>query len=270
MPRGFGIVPEHDFVRLVHPEGADVAVIEYRERVRPLVKVGAAIRRFLAEQPQLACALPDCVERTITAEGEYAAVATLPGEAQQIDLGFVFGDDFYAQVTSVCFRSEHFDAMTHQVRALVFDDTHLLGVRRRRFEYAPPRGWQPIVRGFITDWLAPEYPRDFVRLTAYPAFPRVITSRKLPAEMRPVAPIHTSSGLVGEIGEAVLPLGAKRCAVLHDERYVYTLEATAREPAQLERHRDEIDEVFASAQPIPAPREHLHDADFAAQGHWID
>src|SRR5207253_1767093 len=109
IPRGWAVVNELETIELVHPEGRDVATIEYRERVRPLVKAGALIRRLLAEQPAFACdGLPDCVERMTTAEGEYAAFVTLPGRERgqpaQRDVGFVFGDDFYARIAAVCHR----------------------------------------------------------------------------------------------------------------------------------------------------------------------
>jgi hypothetical protein len=291
LPRGWTVIQELDRVSLVHPEGRAVATIDYRERLRPLLTAGALLRRHLAGHPELVCPeLPDSVERMTTLEGEYAAVATLTGTERgapaQHDLGFVFGDDFYAEIAATCRRPASFDELTALVRDLVINDTHMLGLRRRRFEYAPPRGWQPIVRGFLTDWLAPGYPRDGVHLTAYPANPQVVAPSKLLGSMlgigrtdvdiayERVTPLHTSSGLAGDVGESVLVAGmrrvAKLCAVLHDVRFVYALEVTAHQDTQLEAHREELQDVFASVQPIPSAQERTRDYDFAAQGHWIE
>jgi hypothetical protein len=292
LPRGWALVNEADHVVLVHPAGRQVASIEYRERVHPLLKVGALVRRFLAHHPEFECReLPDCVERVMTAEGEFGALATLEGKERgvpaQRDLGFVFGDDFYALVSAVCYRAEAFDEVTRTVRELVASDAHALGVRRRRFEYAPPRGWQPLARFFVTDWLAPGYPRDNVYLTVYPANPVSVAPQNMLAalagagrteqtrvERERLATLRTPSGLIGEIAEVVLVTGEHRaiklCAVLQDPRYAYALEAQAQTDAQLSAHRREIEDVFTSVQPIPQPRDPARDFDLVAQSYWVE
>ncbi len=291
IPPGWSATNELESIELVHPAGRDACVIEYRERVRPLVKAGAIVRRFLAERPALRFAeLPDCVDRLTTVEGEYAAQVTLAGDDRgrpvQCDVGIVFGDDFYARLAAICYRAELYDELTRLVRDLVVGDVHALGLRRRRFEYAPPRGWQPIVRGFVTDWLAPEYPRDTVHLTVFPANPLALAPAKLVAmllganrpdarvERQTMVALHTSAGLAGELGEAQIAVGERRvvklCAVLHDTRFAYALDATAGTEAQLAAHRAELERVVDSVQPLPNPFDQVREHDYAAQSYWIE
>jgi hypothetical protein len=288
-PGGWGVISELDSIGFVHPHGRDAAVLEYRERVRPLVKLGSLVRRFLAERPTLRCdALPDCGDRLTTAEGEYAAQVTLAcvddGRPAQCNLGIVFGDDFYARLAAICYRVELYEEVTRVVRELVVGDTHQLGMRRRRFEYSPPRGWQPIVHGFVTDWFAPNYPRDAVQLTVYPAnLLATMSARPLvrlligegPArvEREAIVPLSLSTGLVGELAAVALALGERRrfklCAVLHDSRFSYALAATALEEGQLAAHRTELERVIDSVQPIPNPLDRVRD-DYVAQSYWTE
>ncbi|MGE5182180.1 MAG: hypothetical protein ACM31C_08960, partial [Acidobacteriota bacterium] len=132
IPRGWSIVTELDSLVLVHPQGRDVAVIEYTERVRPLEKAGAIVRRLLGEHPELSVPeRPDLVERITTIEGEYGALATLVGteggQPVQRDLGIVFGDDYYARIAAACYRPDQFEQLTQIVRDLALSDTHALG-----------------------------------------------------------------------------------------------------------------------------------------------
>ena len=292
IPRGWTLVNELDHLVLVHAGGRDVAVIRYRERCYPLHKVGALVRAELAAHPQFTpAAVPDVVERVLTSEGEYGALATIEGEERgapaQRDLGYVFGDDFYAVASAVCYRPDQFEEVTKLVREIVVTDTHALGVRRRRYEYSPPRGWQPIVRYFVTDWLAPEYPKDPVHVTVYPANPRAIAPPNLLAalaasgrgpdsrvEREQIMSLRTPSGLAGEVADVAFTTGARRtvkqCLVLADQRYTYSMEVTAQSDAQLAIHRHEIEELFTSVQPIPAPRDEARDMDLAVHSYLVE
>jgi len=176
--------------------------------------------------------------------------------------------------------------VTRLVHDLVVGDFHVLGMRRRRFEYAPPRGWQPIVRGFVTDWLAPEYPRDAVLLTVYPANPLALAPAKLVAmllganrtdarfERQTVVPLRTSAGLAGELGDAAVVIGERRlvklCAVLHDARFAYALDATAGSDDQLAAHRGDLERTIDSVQPLPNPFDQVREHEYAAQSYWIE
>jgi hypothetical protein len=264
VPPGWSVEPQRYGLDVVHPGGREIAVIEYRERVRPLRKLGALLHDALARGP--ACAWPDRVERLVTDEGEHAALATLRGDGVQRDLGFVFGDDFYARIAGMCRRPDRFEEVTRLVRELVTTDTQMLGVRRRRFEYAPPAGWQALARGFVTDWLAPGYPRDPVWMTIFPALPVEQAPAELLASMLAprdhaelvddqIAPLCLPNGLAGDVGEAVWASPERRvakvCCVLRDRRYAYPLEASAEGEDRMRGHREVIDRVLASVQPVP-------------------
>jgi hypothetical protein len=259
--------------------------------MRPLHKIGALLRALLADAPDYACeAVPDAVERLVTAEGEDAALATLDGcqhgAPAQRDVGYVFGDDFYARISAVCYRPELFESVTSLVRDLTVGDAHGLGLRRRRFDYAPPRQWQPIVRDFITDWFAPAYPRDVVWLTVHPA---------LPAELAPsrfvdgllgfgrqdvrviehrVVPLALANGLGGDLGESVCTIAdrrvAKLCCVLRDHRYAYAFDATAASEDALRGHRETLESVFASTRPVPMPHVRVPAVVSPAQSFWLE
>jgi hypothetical protein len=287
LPAGWRVVHSLDSLELVHPGGEQVAVIEYRECVRPLERAGALVRRALAHMPTFSWReLPDTVERLVTFEGEYAALATVAGTHDgapaQADIGFVFGDDYYAQTSALCFRSDERDHMTALVRRLVTGDSHVLGVRRRRFEYNPPSGWQPMIRRYITEWLPPGFPNDALHLTVYPATPKRLERAELARvflgnstiEHERTGPLALSSGLAGDWFEASYTRAGERftrlAAILDDDRYTYALEAIAIGDGPLAAHRDELDRVFASVQPIPKE----HDAETALYiawlAHWAD
>lgn len=261
VPRGWRSEAELEGLVAIHPAGREVAVLEYRERMRPLRKV----RALLAElDPSSTLASP--IERLVTAEGEYAAIATLTAPGLQRDVGFVFGDDFYARTSLLTRSAEHFSEMTKLVRELVISDVQMLGVRRRRYEYTPPPGWQSLARGFITDWLAPGYPGNVASLTVYPALPveyapaellaSMLVPRAVGAEVvaEKITPLGLANGLAGDVGESTVAVDERRsvklACVLRDRRYAYPLEATLGDAAA---HRDEVDRVIASVQPIPQP-----------------
>jgi hypothetical protein len=289
-PPGWRIVDRFDRLELEHPRGRDVAMIEYRERLRPLRKVGALLREALAGAPDFTpAALPDSVERTVTDEGEYGALATVRGTARghsvQRDVGFLFGDDFYARISAVCHDPALCSQITELVRELVTTDVHALGIRRRRFDYAPPRTWQPLARAFVTDWLAPGYPRDPVSLTAYAAIPlpllppqflrALLGGDQAQLTNERVASVALANGLTGEIAEATSAVGERRvekvCCLLRDGRFAYVLDATAVGESRIARHRDVLAGVFASVQPIPNPCDELRTrAGVAAHAFWTE
>jgi hypothetical protein len=289
LPAGWLVVHGADRIELLHPGGAEIASIEYCECLRPLARVGVLIRRELAEVPSFAPKeLPDCVERLTTFEGEYGALATIAGghdaHAAQLNLGFVFGDDFYARTSALCCRSQLFDDMTALVRKLVVTDSHALGIRRRRFDYASPREWQPIIRRFITDWIPPGYPNDAIHLTVYPANPTRFTRREICAtlvgggriepERDLKLPITTSSGLSGDLFELAYRVDGRRVvklsAILADERYSYAIDVTADREERISTHREEIDRVIASIRPIPIEQPLRADDRNEALMHWLD
>jgi hypothetical protein len=290
---GWRTIHEAGLIELVHPAGRSAATIAYRERVRPLGRIGALVREHLAAEPQFTgWVIPDAAERLVTNEGEHAALVTLRGRERgapaQRDLGFVFGDDFYAAIFGQCFDEARFGELTAKVRGLVLADGHALGVRRRRFEYTPPPGWEPIVENLVTEWYAPGYPREGVMLTVYAANPRKIeTSAAFHAMIRELeqagnhvavegAPTPArASSLVGSIlslslrrSVAGMMTAVKKLALLQDARYSYGLELTARSAAELAAYPGVLEAVVASVKPIPEPGGSARDQSFAA--YWME
>jgi hypothetical protein len=290
VPDGWTVNPQVDAIELVHPDGRDTAVIHYRERVRPLERLGTLVRGLLAGDPRFArAAVPPTAARLLTDEGEHAAQVTVraPDPAAQRDLGFVFGDDFYALVDAVTLVPAAFDAQVARVRELVTTDRHMLGARRRRFEYRPPAQWQPLVSGFVTEWYPPNFPNDSVHITVYPANPVRLSPMAAMGMLRGFAarggarvhtvdkprPVRAQGDLRGLSVEALVrgaapgTDGKRVWILLYDERYSYTVEATAGNAAHLAAHRDDIDGVVASAQPIPTG---ARAQDSAPILHWVD
>ena len=255
--------------------------------MRPLERLGALARRALAAIPSFrAAAPPTSCERLATAEGEHAALVTLHGDERgrpaQRDLGVVFGDDFYALTSAVCLDPARGPATTALVRELVLGDSHVLGVRRRRYEYAPPPGWQALARGFVTDWLPPGAPADSTTLAIYPASPTALSSGATIRMMvraaeqdaalvrqDPIVSLRTAAGLAGAAVEITLRDAAgelvKYLAALHDARYLYPLEATARRLDDFAPHRPTFADVIETIRPVPTgERSEAH----AFLAHW--
>jgi hypothetical protein len=174
--RGWSRSYSGDAITQYPPGGAIAGGIRYRERVRPLARTGEIVEQILTRYPvfQATAVLP--TERLVTHEGEYAALVTIRGTVNgapaQRDVGLVFGDDFYALISAIALLPERFEEMTRHVRLLARMDSHGLGVRRRRFLYTPPEGWQGLPRGAVTDWMPPDFPRHRAMMQVFPANPR--------------------------------------------------------------------------------------------------
>jgi hypothetical protein len=289
-PPAWTVIPEIGMLELVHPSGRGAGVIEYRERVRPLARMGAIVRRVLALDPLFAEAdVPADAERMRTSEGEHAALVTVRVASAQRDVGVVFGDDFYALAIGLCREPALFAEATRVMRELVVGDRHMLATRRRRFDYEPPPGWQPFVAGFVTAWYPPEFPNDSTYVTVYPANPTTLAPNAIfdimlaaatrggmrVTKVEPPRPARSDSGLSGRSFEALLrgpppePIDLPMaCSVLADARYVYAVEASARNVVHLATHRAALDALVASIRPVPASRADIRDA--TTISHWAE
>jgi hypothetical protein len=255
----------------VHPDGKQVATLHYRERVQPLRRVGAILDEILARTPGFAVSRVDPPERLCTLEGEHAVLVTVAGVqdgvAAQRDVGIVFGDDFFAALVGLCLVPDHRDELTRLVRVLTRHDQQLLGVRRRRFEYTPPPGWQALARERLVEWYPPEFPRDPSGTKIHPAYPRAAAAdgatpallssahrdRGLVVEEQPApTPVSTRAGLGGQAHVFhIAPDVTKEIVVLDDARYRYILELSTRAPERWAAHHATLGEVVASVVPIP-------------------
>ena len=175
IPPGWTIKHLPEAIAITHPNGERAAQIHYRERAGKPRRIGTLVREILAGWSRLMVTSIGSVERMLTVEGEYAAVVgvecTDGGRPVSVDLGFVFTDDFFTSIAGTC----RDPALRHETSAIVRDlvrhDNLAMGVRRRRVEYQPPKGWQPFRRSLATEWIPPDYPAHDTTLLAYPANP---------------------------------------------------------------------------------------------------
>lgn len=256
------LVPEG--FALLHPEGADVARLLYRERMTPVRRVADLTRTILAGWPQIAFDVPRPIERLVTDTGEHAAIVTVTGRDQDVSvlcvLGFVVTDDFYSVLTGTSRTPDRFEALIALVHDLVRRDDHGLGIRRRRFEYAPPSAFQPRRHSLATEWLSPGYPADSTSIVVHPAIPH--RSEPLAELLDALANESPQSELVATTDHDVGELsGTGRIVrngeltrwfvVLRDELYAYPLELLT--PA-LDLMHPTFAALVASIRPLPTPK----------------
>ncbi len=284
-------------VVFTHPDGPDVARVFYAERVRPLRRLGPLVRGIVATTPGFVATAWGAPERLVTADGEHAAaitvIGTQHGRPAQRDFGFVFGDDFFSSIGGLCLRPGIEDELGAVVRDLTRRDVHALGVRRRRFEYAAPGGWQPLAQRLAVQWLPPGYPANQSWLVVYPANPIAIVD----AAATPLTVIDNAFAYLDEIGYAVEAKGeleefvvttglrghrqrvrARRregagvlvleVAILCDARYAYVVEFWCHDPVRWAEQHAAFESVVASIVPVPVPMR------LAGSGqaftHWMD
>ncbi len=280
-PPGWTRHPSGNRIMLFPPGGSALGGIRYDERKAPLVPLS----KILAAHTQDEGFRVERVgtwERCLTIEGEYAATITiggaLAGTPVQRDLGVVVLDDSYAMLSGYCLSPDSFAEFASAVRNLTRGDVHMLGVRRRRFEYDRPAGWQARARSFSAEWFPPDYPHVDTSITVWPALPsrtltaesfleRVVDSTSTPRE-RALITMH------GEVRGRELVLDStldgraitRRLIVLEDDRYIYPtqLEALA---AIADEHTDRLRTLVRSIHPIPRPAQ--RDA-HPLHPHWAD
>ncbi|MGE0400144.1 MAG: hypothetical protein AB7T06_25740 [Kofleriaceae bacterium] len=274
-PAGWLAVPGVRTQTLVAPEGPDAAGIRYTERARPLRRMRDIIADWQRRKAKVTDMVVGPIERLVTVEGEHAAFVTIDGAFDarrvQASLGVVFGDDFFALLEGFALRAELFSAIAAKVRELTIADRHMLGHRRRRYEHASPEGWQAIVRGYTTDWIAPGYPLRSGMMVTYAATPvepsdevvvaalvaRAIERGFGPERAATTKEIETTTGLAGVISEAIVSGHGGRVlrsfVTLTEGRYLYSCELLARTEAEWPAHQDAFARLWRSIVPIPRP-----------------
>jgi len=242
-PPGWAVERVEDGLLLAPPEGPQVALLHYRERLRPLRRAidlvnAARVPTGLTADP------PTAPRRLTTIEGEHAALVTRAvGPRGALIYGYVFLDDYYAVLEGITFVP-----MLEVIEQLIIGDVHLLGrQRRRRFVYAPPSSWQGSGGVFDARWYPLDYPRNPSRILVNPALPN-------------------TPGLVRAIVEKVLAEGARieRYTTRHglaveqhsttdthlffatDDDFVYSVRA--------DHALDIARELVESIEPVPQPQ----------------
>lgn len=258
---------------LLSPADRRQGSLFYAERVRPLRDIHAVLRdvelRFPSPRPRRIVA----IEPQVTDEGEYAVIATLTdrtGSSRAV--GVVYGDDFYALCVGLPADAAHEARFEELVRTCVARDTHALGVRRRRFVYAPPVGWQGNLTGpFHAAWYPLDFPRNLSCLLVDPATPAAggeVLDRWMVATVTSAVAgevLETSTceasalaGLSGTWLQATVQprSGAKLVydyVVFQDDRYLYPLLLQSPADAR-ESNLDVLRPVVRSVMPIPRGR----------------
>ncbi len=258
---------------LIAPEGAQAAGIRYTERVRPLMRLGDIVAEWMTRHADFGNPQVGQPERLLTREGEHAGLVIIDGDhggkPAQASLGVVFGDDFYARIEGFALRPDVFESTREMVRELTISDYHVLGRRRRRYEYTAPNGWQPIVRGFTTDWVSPGFPLQWGLIVAYAASPiapvdevdfgmlatRAVDRGFTVDASAPPVEVSSQHGLVGVVTEVVGTQGDKRMlrafVTMTDRQYLYSAELMARTEDAWPAHRQAFAEFWQSIVPIP-------------------
>jgi len=271
---GWSVIARGGGLTLMPPEGAECGVIGYDERRRPQRPIASLLAEAQARGPRFQVTKQRGPEPLTTHEGEYAALVVQDGvldgvaTAVQRSIGYVFGDDFYACIAGLALRPEQFARFEAQVRLLIQNDRHHLGVRRRRFLFAPPAGYIGSERTPLhAYYYGPGYPRDPAVIVVYPAIPRSMwQADDLPQHLRPIQGLSVQ-GISGPFLRSTATLNGdtwtlhgldderramtRTLVVLYDDRYVYPLSLDV----LLEREGDHVarfQTVVDSVQPIPS------------------
>ncbi|MGE3765303.1 MAG: glycosyltransferase [Kofleriaceae bacterium] len=182
-PEGWMRLERADYVHLRSPIARPVGEIRYRE----LVQRPRGARRFVTERLALSPAFEIVAigdpDRITTDEGEHAAVVRvdgkLAGRAVRRVIGMVVDEHLTAVIDGVAVHAEYVDELEQITRDLTRRAELGLGVRRRRFVYRRPAGWQALSHLLETYFIPPDHPRNAERIVVYPAIPRGLSLRAL-------------------------------------------------------------------------------------------
>lgn len=269
-----------------------LCIIRYRERVRPVRRLGEVARSVLAGDPDFVPATFHPAELLKTAEGEYAALLAVSGsyrgQPAQRSVGSVLAEDFATELDVLALQPERFAALHKLAASLLQSDSLQLGVRPRRFLYTPPPGWNALLHGLTAVYYPPEFPHVFAELSVPPAEPQRRPALVVYAALARADaaaghvtehefgpdPVSSDHGLRGWQWYSILKSPAQsrlfRYVVLfQDEHYTYTLRLQSDSQIHLSAQHKCLVAICRSAQPLPAA-----DA-VAAQPHvpggiWID
>lgn len=282
VPQGWAIADTNRGVLLVHPQGPDAAAIRYRERAGRPRRLGALVDDVVTSLPGVTRHDIGPVERFVTDDGELAALVSIRAHDASgvlyICAAYVITDDFYS--AAVGYTREHGVEVRQLVRELAQRDNHALGVRRRRFEYTPPEGWQPLPRGLSTAWIPPDYPNRDTRVLVYPANPMSVVGRAdvegmyvqledagwtvLDAITRPTS---SRNGLAIESNDVLCRRGAVtrmyRTVVAFDSLYQYPFELCT---TRTDEDHAVLDAMVDSIKPLASPITSTP----ALVGYWVD
>jgi hypothetical protein len=264
------------------PDGPSAGWLRYREHIAPLRRFADLRQEVLSTDPEWQPGSAAEREWLLTTEGEHASFqildGTLNGTPARRFVAAVFGDDFANVVDCVAGEARHFALFERICRALVPEIVLRLGIRRRRFRFTPPPGWQGVPSGLVATFYPPGFPSDLSNLTVYPANPvgenpdgvlaallseeeqagTVVLLRHAPT------PVQSAFGLTGQHFQLVSKRpGDERplhrdLIVLQRHPYLYSLVLDSFSAERMAAHRQTLLDLARSAEPVPLPGERRH------------
>lgn len=249
--------------------------IRYHEHLPPRGLL-ATVRALLPDDPSYRTEIIGKSLPIVTEEGEYGVIVPTRGLHAGLPvvrlLGVVITDEVFAALDTLILLRTQLALLERVSRELLLSVSLGLGVRRRRFRYQPPAGWQAIPNGLVATWIPPGYPADATHIAVFPANPR----GEAPAALfEALLRRDTAAGLAvtGEIASEPFVSAAglegqrfrftgsspRHPWVAHDVvigaagayRYVLRLETAS--TGEAEAHRARFDDLVRSAEPVPAP-----------------
>jgi hypothetical protein len=249
--------------------------IRYHERLPPR-GLAATVRALLSDDPSARTEIIGKSLPIVTEEGELGVIVPTRGLLAGLPvvriLGIVITDEVFAALDTLIQLRTQLALLERVSRELLLSVSLGLGVRRRRYRYQPPAGWQAIPNGLVATWIPPGYPNDPTHITVYPANPRTETPaalfqallRRDTAAGLAVAgeidsePLVSAAGLEGQrfrfTGSSPRhPWVAHEVAIGAAGAYRYVMRLETASPGDADAHRRRFDELLRSAEPAPAP-----------------
>lgn len=261
----------HDGVVFYPPEGRAAAWLRVYERLRPI----KSLRELRASQLS-GLGLPDAklddVKRVVTNEGEHGATYTITSAAEKLTIsyGVVYGDDFFTVLEGVAVAPELAENLVHTTGALVRSMPLFLGkLRRRRYAYTPPAGWQAVVKEHSVSWYPMDFPKNRAVIRVFDAVPArdtpgTVLTRRLfddpQSELTAVTDtsmfaVLTDTGLSGvtEVTRGSWSDGSPSAMIrvtLNDTSYAYNMRLETSEPS-ITAASKVFEAVIRSVEPVP-------------------
>ena len=272
--------------------------IRFYERIRPLVSFSQIVRMVLRNDPAFRVKMLLAPCEVITCEGEYGAWVRVQGTREGVAavhfVGAVFADEFAAALDTLVVLKDKAEMLEATAKEMLANVSFGLGVRRRRYLYCPPAGWQAIPNGLVANWYPPDFPANHSNIVVYPAQPMLDAGHHtfayfLSQEEAQGFTLHGEGG-VDIVSEGGLEgkhwqftgRRANRDDLVHREvitflspTYSYALRMESFDTTRLPETREIFRQTARTIQPIPSPgRRQVGGADSEQAtfvfSHWSD
>jgi hypothetical protein len=238
----------------------------------------AVVRRVLAADPGFVEERRGAIQRLATLEGEHGAwvelEGTLAGAPARRVVAAILLDASVVAIDALSLDPA-LDADVAACARQVFDTASFgLGVRRRRYLYRRPPGWQALANGLTTTFYPPDYPRHRAQLVVYPAEPSAsppdaVFDALLEDEVRrgferstPVTDTGFAWNLFTGCHYAYAGQWAsdpaevcRDAVILSDRRHYYVIRLETAVPERLDEDRLLLRDLALSVEPLPQAAE---------------